>query len=111
MIPRQTYSRAFIFSSSHTPRTRSRHAFRAASRKPTRRAGRAKLRRATLPCLSQSGCGLDARSSRPAQSRPLIFDGQSLTFSPAPLSVEALPADVIQPAGHVVGAELLRAIE
>src|SRR6059036_2697077 len=48
MIPRQTYSRAFIFSSSHTPRTRSRHAFRAASRKPASRAGRAKLRRATL---------------------------------------------------------------
>src|SRR3989442_9614856 len=32
MTPRQAYSRAFIFSSSHTPRTRSRHAFRAASR-------------------------------------------------------------------------------
>src|SRR5439155_17434549 len=30
MIPRQTYSRAFIFPSSHTLRTRSRHAFRAA---------------------------------------------------------------------------------
>src|SRR5216117_2102400 len=34
MTPPQAYSRAFIFSSSHTPRTRSRHAFRAASRKP-----------------------------------------------------------------------------
>src|SRR5437867_10138321 len=31
MTPRQAYSRPFIFSSSHTPRTRSRHAFRAAS--------------------------------------------------------------------------------
>src|SRR3989442_1479223 len=34
MTPRQAYSRAFIFSSSHTPRTRSRPAFRATSRKP-----------------------------------------------------------------------------
>src|SRR5437868_5657229 len=69
MIPRQTYTRAFIFSSSHTPRTRSRHAFRAASRKPASRAGRAKLRRATLAIEAPSWPTVLSVSESPCPAR------------------------------------------